>query len=261
MSKELIKEDVIQNKKQAIKSIDKLLESYINDPTGNYLKKASLLSKWLKQYVNYVRFEEKFEPKKNISYKRGDIVFVNFGFNIDAEFGGEHYAVVIDKENAHNSSTITVIPLSSFKQKNELHPNDLYLGNELYEKLQIKLKTLTSTLREEHTRISTLLKFIESKLSPEQTADDYSEIIALLSNLEKQQEHLHLEIIEAEKIKKELLTLKKGSVAKIRQIRTISKMRIYNPKHTSDPLFGIRYSEETMKLINEKLKEFLIFDE
>lgn len=39
MSKEFTKEDVIQNKKEAIKTLNKMLESFINDPTGKHLKK------------------------------------------------------------------------------------------------------------------------------------------------------------------------------------------------------------------------------
>lgn len=39
MSKDFTKEDVIQNKKEAIKSLDKMLEFFINDPTGQHLKK------------------------------------------------------------------------------------------------------------------------------------------------------------------------------------------------------------------------------
>lgn len=257
------KEDVIISKKEAIKSLNKLLEYHINanDPTGKHLKKASILSKWISQYTNYISFEEKFSPKKLISYKRGDIIFANFGFNVGAEFGGEHYAVVIDKENARNSSTVTVIPLSSYKEEKELHPNDLYLGNELYEKLQLKFKTLLPKLREQCNEDIALLNFIMQNKSPELNSDQDSELRALTDKLEKRIETIQKEILKAENIQKELSALKEGSVAKIRQITTISKMRIYNPKNSSDPLYGIRFSEESMKLLNTKLKEFLIFND
>lgn len=43
MSKELNKEDVIQNKKQSIKALNKMLECFINDPSGKHLKKANLI--------------------------------------------------------------------------------------------------------------------------------------------------------------------------------------------------------------------------
>ena len=42
MSAKFSKEDVIQNKKQAIKDLNHMLEGFINDPTGQRLKKANL---------------------------------------------------------------------------------------------------------------------------------------------------------------------------------------------------------------------------
>ena len=103
MAKEFTKDDVIQNKKEAIKSLNKMLEHFINDPTGKHLKKAHLLSYWIKDYVRMINFEEEFDPTRNISYKRGNIVKVDFGFNIGAEYGGLHYGIVLDNDNAHRS--------------------------------------------------------------------------------------------------------------------------------------------------------------
>ena len=82
MSKPFTKEDVIQNKKSAIRALNKQLEYYINDPSGNHLKKANLISYWLKDYVRMINYEEKFNPTRNIAYKRGNIIKLNFGFNL-----------------------------------------------------------------------------------------------------------------------------------------------------------------------------------
>lgn len=267
MSKEFTEDDVINLKKQCFKKLNALLEGLIAKPTpatgsdANYQKKAALISKWITQYTNYLSFEEKFNPHKLINYKRGDIVFVNFGFNVGAEFGGEHYAVVIDKNNDRNSSTITVVPLSSFKPGKGVHPNDLYLGNELYEKLQLKLKTLIPQLKEQCDKNTFLLELIKDKKAAISTATDIDDLTLLIEELEAKNDQLFNEISKAEKVKQELLSLKQGSVAKIQQITTISKMRIYNPKNSSHPLYGIRFSEESMKLINAKLKELFVFEE
>ena len=40
------------------------------------------LDDYFESVHSYISFEERFTPKKLISYKRGDIVFANFGFNI-----------------------------------------------------------------------------------------------------------------------------------------------------------------------------------
>lgn len=74
LSKPFTKEDVIQNKKSAIRALNKQLEYYINDPSGNHLKKANLISYWLKDYVRMINYEERFNPTKNIVYKRGNII-------------------------------------------------------------------------------------------------------------------------------------------------------------------------------------------
>lgn len=161
MSKQFTKEDVIQNKKDALKSLNKLLESYINDPTGKHLKKANLISYWLKDYVQYIHYEETFEPAKNISYKRGNIVKVNFGFNVGSEYGGLHYAIVLDNHNSHNSPVVTVIPLTSIKDNKPVHSNSVELGNEIYRSLKIKYDTVSKTLKEEQNDVAKTLKTID----------------------------------------------------------------------------------------------------
>ena len=81
-NKILQKDDVIINKKSAIKALNKMLESLINDSSITHLKKANLISFWIKDYVKLLEFEESFDPTKNISYKRGNVVKLNFGFNV-----------------------------------------------------------------------------------------------------------------------------------------------------------------------------------
>ena len=54
--------------------------------------------------------------------------------------------------------------------------------------------------------------------------------------------------------------MKNGSVAKIEQITTVSKQRIYIPKNKNDLLYGISFSKEAMEKINDKIKELYIFN-
>lgn len=264
MSKKYTTEEAIQLKKQGIKKINSLLEHLIRQPLSkddsstDYTKKAALISKWLEQYANYISFEPKFEPTRNISYQRGDIVFVNFGFGVGSEFGGNHYAVVLDKDNRHNSPSITVIPLSSLKEGKKIHERDVFLGNELYEKMHLKLQTVTTSLREQLSNNRIMLQLIREKIRTS-TPDD--EISKLLRSLEEEQNELKTYINDAERIKNELLNLKKGSIAKLEQIRTISKIRIYNPRGKRDPLYNIRFSKDTMRKINKGIKELYLFDE
>lgn len=43
------------------------------------------------------------------------------------------------------------------------------------------------------------------------------------------------------------------------QITTVSKMRIYKPKNSSDLLYGVKFSDGAMDKINEKLKELYVY--
>lgn len=262
MSKEYTKEETIQNKKAAIRLLNNLLESYINDPSGSHLKKANLISRWVSNYTNYICFEDRFNPAKNISYKRGDIVFVNFGFNIGAELGGNHYAVVVDNKNRHNSSTVVVVPLCSRKANKDIYERDIDLGNELHDKLKLKLKTQLSHLLDELSECIAMQNVIREAMDKRTEQDIEVEKLEKISDdLAKKQDNLKKEIASTKKVQTELAKLKLGSVAKTEQIRTISKMRIYNPRSKHDPLYGIHFTDTTMEKINSKLKELFIFAE
>lgn len=282
MSKILTKEDVISNKKDAIKSLNKLLEYYINDTTNDRLKKADLISYWIKDYVRLINFEDKFIPTKNISYKRGNIVKVDFGFNIGSEYGGRHYAVILDIENAHHSPVVTVIPLTSTKENKTVHSNSVHLGNELYRSLRLKYATVSKALDDEFRELLKMLETISSlsemisktiqELGGNSSAN--SETYDLELNKAKASiEHLN-ELSEEykakyeanvqkqadlNKIKDEILKMKEGSIALVNQITTISKMRIVDPRTSSGVLYGVSLSAEGMDKINQKVKELYVF--
>ena len=281
MSKEFTKEDVIANKKAAIKALNNLLEGYINDPSGNHLKKANLISYWLKDYVRLINFEEKFDPKRNISYKRGNIVKLNFGFNIGSEYGGLHYGIVIDNHNALSSPVLTVIPLTSIKDNKTVHNNSVDLGNELYRLLKVKYDTINQGLKEEQSEIATTLQAFTVLVSMVDNAnnelsacdiesDEYAQKLStarqyldaakiLQAEWKQKQQHNQEELDYLDKIGKEISQMKEGSIALVNQITTVSKIRIFDPRNLKGVLSGISLSEESMEKINQKLKELYIF--
>lgn len=261
MAKEFTKEEVILNKKDAIKTLNKMLEYFINTPSEKHLKKANLISTWIKTYSNMIAFEEEFDPNRNIAYKRGDVLFVDFGFGIGSEFGGKHYAVVLDKHNYRNASSITVVPLSSSKEGKPIYKRDLYLGNELYEKLSLKLKTHLPELRKQNMENRQILETIQKFIDFPNENFSESEITKLQNELLNRLEETGKSIASMEQVKKQIDLLKPGSIAKIEQIRTISKIRICSPTNKWHPLFGIRLTEKTMQNINAQIKELYIFDE
>ena len=180
MSKELNKEDVIQHKKRSIRSLNGLLESLINSGKNEHLKKADLLSYWLESFSRYIKYEDTFSPQKLLSYKRGDIIRINLGFRVGAELGGLHYAVVLDKNNKHNSNTVTIVPLSSLKKHpEEIHERDLFLGSELYNLVSAKYEHQLSKIKEKMDETNFIIGLFES-LPEENRSSKINEALELL---------------------------------------------------------------------------------
>lgn len=257
MSRPITKEDVIQNKKKAIRSMNNILEALINDSSNKHLKKADLISYWLQSYAEFIRFEEKFNPSKLLAYTRGDIIRVNFGFRVGAELGGLHYAVVLDKKNPHNANTLMVVPLSSIKPNKAVHERDLSLGTEFYILVSTRFGRQLIDAKTKLSEFRSLYEVFAKIPESQQTA----EVTNALNNLTEQIGELEKTIFLLERDKFEIENMKTGSIAKIEQITAISKMRIYTPKKAADFLSGIRLSANTMSRINKKIKEFYIFDE
>ena len=165
-------------------------------------------------------------------YKRGSIIKANLGFNIGNEEGGLHYCIVLDKSNALSSGTLTVIPLTSIKESKKYNNSTLNLGSEIYINLKKICDNMTKKLSEEYEDI---WKLPAEKV--EQFNTDFKYI---------------------KKVEKEISKMKKGSIALVSQITTISKQRIYDPKTSSDILANLRVSDNTLDLIDSKIKELFI---
>ncbi len=220
------KVDAQKLKENAKATIEKYLNDLIESEDDEDTKKASNLSYWIKHYIYYLNQEKTYNPKYQKNYKRGDIVKVNLGYNIGCEEGGLHYAVVINNPNK-NSGVVTIIPLSSIKSGKKLHYTEVNLGDTLYQKILIKLNTKMEMLKEQ----------INSA-----TTDDQVE------EIEKKLREIRSDIDQIQK-------MKKGSVALVEQITTVSKQRIVTPTKKDKFLSKIKLSDEELDLIDEKIKK------
>ena len=146
------KDDIASHKGRAVHTLDSLLDKYIENENSAYLKKADLISYWLEEFSKYIEQEEDFDPGRIIRYKRGNVIRVNFGFRVGAEFGGLHYAVVIENQNDHKSKVITVVPLSSTDGK-RIRSENVDLGTELYQKVRNVQAHLAESLKAELTEV------------------------------------------------------------------------------------------------------------
>ena len=68
--------------------------------------------------------EIKLRPKYYRKYKTGSIVKVHFGVNAGSEFSGDHFAIVISKNDTTLNPILHVIPISSKKHKSSLEIED-----------------------------------------------------------------------------------------------------------------------------------------
>ncbi|WP_369355867.1 type II toxin-antitoxin system PemK/MazF family toxin [Lysinibacillus capsici] len=95
-------------------------------------KNQHLVEEWLRKFADYIHAEDNkgFKSENLGAFKAGDIIYAEFGYNVGSEYGGRHYAVVIENSPL-KANMIMVVPLSSLdasKTKSDVHPNDAYLG-------------------------------------------------------------------------------------------------------------------------------------
>lgn len=271
MSKEITEEEVIKHKKRAIQTLNNLMEGYIKTHDNELLKKANLISYWLESFSLYVGHEDSFDSSRLIRYSRGNVIRLNFGFNIGKEFGGLHFAVVIDNDNKRSADVLTVIPLSSSDGK-KVHERSADLGTELFEKISSKQINLLASAKKELAELTAIKDTFSEMLDTFKAMSSSSEIIpSELAEKLASLELYHSELLEKEQVveksisnikrnDKEISKLKFGSLAVTNQITTVSKQRIYTPKRSEDFLYGISLSNSAMEKINTKLKELYLFD-
>lgn len=97
-------------------------------------KVKKILTDWINTWSNFLLRETNFSPNFMPYYKRGDVVYVDFGFNVGTEYGGVHYAVVLENNNNKTNGNIIVVPLTSLdpeKNPEDISSVDVYIGNNI----------------------------------------------------------------------------------------------------------------------------------
>ena len=264
MSNQVISRENVENQVSVtVQRLQDTFSSFISSGDNCRLKKAKLLSYWLDTYFDYVQKEAEFDPSTLPRYERGNIISVNFGFNVGAELGGLHYAVVINNFSERQSPILNVIPLVS-GTKEKTYYRDVFLGNELYEKLTARyddeMQHLQETLNSYKVTLSILNdiadrqnKMIELNDGTKISAEEYFRKVSAM-NFEALRKLKFLQGPQKRAIDK----LKEGSIALMGQISTISKMRIYTPKSQRDLMYNMKLSDGAMDKINDKLRELYV---
>ena len=264
MSKPKTKDEIIAHKKSAIKKYNNMLEKLLSTNDPKLIKKVDTLSYWLETYTNYLSFENNFDPKKMLNYKRGDVIRVNFGYNVGAELGGLHFAAVLDSDSKHSSKVLTVIPLSSTDGR-KVHERSVDLGSELYTKIINQYNKMLNEIKEHEKESQNAINAVKEffSLITDASQIDNEGLVRITKIVEEQeikQQKIENEIASLEQQKLEIESLKKGSMAITNQITTISKQRIYVPKHSGDFLHNVSLSSAAMTKINEKIKSLYLYE-
>lgn len=229
--KEENKEELKKFKREHINKLSTQIDNLIEENQ----KKAALISYWIKSFSNFLQKETTFDPKYLPVYKQGTLIEVDLGFNVGSEQGGLHYAIVLNSNDKKNNPTLTIVPLSSIKEKTKLREYDVFLGEEIHKLISKKLMELHDETTE---KIEAFKKGIDTT-----NKTDISEFYKMLDNID----------IGIKKIQK----LKSGSYAIINQITTISKMRIKNPLDGAGHLSNLVVSDKYMEEIQKNIKKYM----
>ena len=136
------------------------LEDYLHllqrmDDEGN--KRSDKIAQWIENWVKYLKIEQVFNPRSIQALKRGSIVYADFGFNVGREYGGLHYAIVLNKIDARSNHLLHVLPLTSVKETTDisnLKYFQLPIGNEVFQLLSNKALKKVRELSELYDRFS-----------------------------------------------------------------------------------------------------------
>lgn len=229
-------------------------------------------------------------------FKRGAIIYVDFGINIGSEFSMPHFAVVLNKKDHRFNEKLTVIPLTSAK-----HQHTIELDNTIRDS---SLSYLEESIKESATFIYSILLIIDDQNSKNSIniAKKYLEIIQKEPSIAYLQQHMsdkiktitdaysyakeHLSKVQDKPVNtisdaiintyatkenlenitsdtqllKQILDMykkyNKKTYARVEDITTISKNRIRRINYY-DPIGKIRVSSETLDRIEKSLKNFL----
>lgn len=249
MSKPKTKAEIKQHKKNSIKKMDAYLDDLIDLQDNKSLSKADKLSYWLEDWITFLSFENRFNPRSLRRYEHGEIIKVHLGFNVGSEEGGLHYAVVVEKNNAKSSPVVTIVPLTSVKPTTDitnLHKGNIFLGNELFTILRTKISTVNQHFISELTLLNEMTKNTNDGVSAHRQLNVGIKIDSIKKDIEL-----------LDRMRTEIQKMKNGSIALVNQITTISKIRIYDPKTDHDILSNIKLSNEKLDLIDaEIIKNF-----
>lgn len=195
-------------------------------------------------------------------YKRGTIIFVDFGIGIGSEFSLPHFAIVLDNKDNPKKGVLTVVPLSSKPKKTYVN-----LGEDLINNLMNSTLNYFNMMNDLILHINEIDSMIDYSRKEDQYFElptkDFEELMVDFKNRHDpsseviQLSLLHSWIKEEEKwinnIVDKYSKFDKNTFANVGNITTISKLRILKPLNPADPIGRTVISEESLQKIEREI--------
>ena len=204
-------------------------------------------------YISYKSNETEFSPTYLPKYAQGQIIFVDFGCGIRHEFSYPHYAIVLNTKDRKKNDLLTVVPLTSKKEKHNTlkeweHEISYPIKNLLIDKVLSDFNLYGDKYVQLRDKVIAFAKN-SSSLSKDEYAKRYS---ALVDAGVKEIYSSNKDVMDfAEK-------MAKGTIVELNQIKTISKSRIIFPVKKSHALYDIKIHPADLISIHHALLSHII---
>ena len=248
---------------RAARALDEIHRMYGQNSLAHTSTKYQFLPQTTKRISGMMLREARYQGRRNYrKFKRGSLVFVEFGVNVGKELSNRHWAVVLDKSDYVSKGTLTVVPVSSKKGFDAVKIDgaiaddpfstiEKYLASSsksVYFAFRSVEDSLTTPLSDE--TISSI-KFLHDRYGDEydeSNADEVNELF-LVETMKK--------IIKIHKLITHYKRFQSESYAKCSNITTISKDRIIFI-NDMDPCGRFTVNDDTLDRIDQKVAELYI---
>lgn len=248
---------------QSARDLDEIHRMYDQNLLAHTSTKYQFLPQTTKRISEMMLREARDQERRNYrKFKRGSLVFVEFGVNVGKELSNRHWAVVLNKSDYVSNGTLTVVPVSSKKGFDSVKidgaiADDPFSTIEKYLMSSAKSvyflyrsveDSLTTSLSDETMSSIKILHDRYGNEYDESTADEVNELF-LVETMKK--------VIKIHKLLTHYKRFQSESYAKCSNITTISKDRIIFI-NDMDPCGRFTVNDDTLDRIDQKVAELYI---
>ena len=208
---------------------------------------------------------------------------VNFGTNIGYELSGNHFAIVLNKDDNNKNGLLTVIPLTSKGKPSYLELDDSIQDLVLNaQNKYIDMLISTQKLHNQHkkeiddalTDVNTNLNKIKELMGEDgyilkyndildqmfEETDKYLEKINELNSItDKERQEIEDNMDKVYSVLEKYNSKNKTSYAMIRNITTVSKLKILKPINKFDPIGKMYISIKSLNKLDLELRKIFTY--